>query len=206
MNMPMFPLGTVLLPGQLLPLHVFESRYITMMSSVIEADPPIFGVVLIERGSEVGGGDTRSDIGTCARILRTHDLEDGRLAIIAGGTDRIRVTRWQSDDPFPQAEIEQFPDDEHDVDQSHVEQLHVVHRRVAAMATELGIGRFEASKPDLGSLSFSVFVMLAESPLGEQDRQRLLAVPNLADRITRFTELLQDQEQLFLMEMQRDAD
>jgi len=204
--MPMFPLGTVLLPGQLLPLHVFESRYKTMMSSVIEADPPLFGVVLIERGSEVGGGDTRSDIGTCARILRTHDLEDGRLAIIAGGTDRIRVTRWLTDDPFPQAEVEQFPDDEHEAEPIHVEQLHIVHRRVAALATELGIGRFEAAKPDLGSLSFSVFVMLAESPLGEQDRQRLLAVPKLADRITRFADLLKDQEQLFLMEMRRDAD
>ena len=62
-SMPMFPLGTVLLPSVLLPLHIFEERYRTLIRDVLDADRE-FGVVLIERGSEVGGGDTRSSVGT----------------------------------------------------------------------------------------------------------------------------------------------
>ena len=64
--MPMFPLGTVLFPHALLPLHVFEPRYRVMTERVLKATRE-FGVVLIERGSEVGGGDTRFDVGTVAR-------------------------------------------------------------------------------------------------------------------------------------------
>ncbi len=60
--MPMFPLGTVLFPYALLPLHVFEPRYRVMIRHVMDSDHE-FGVVLIERGSEVGGGDVRFDIG-----------------------------------------------------------------------------------------------------------------------------------------------
>ena len=67
--MPMFPLGTVLFPHALLPLRVFEPRYRLMTQRVLGADSE-FGVVLIERGSEVGGGDTRFGIGTIALIVR----------------------------------------------------------------------------------------------------------------------------------------
>ena len=61
--LPMFPLGTVLFPHALLPLRVFEPRYRTMTAHVMRGDAE-FGVVLIERGSEVGGGDIRFDVGT----------------------------------------------------------------------------------------------------------------------------------------------
>lgn len=55
--MPMFPLGTVLLPGAILPLHVFEPRYQQLVRDCLDAPEHEFGVVLIDRGSEVGGGD-----------------------------------------------------------------------------------------------------------------------------------------------------
>jgi uncharacterized protein len=67
--MPMFPLGTVLFPHALLPLHVFEPRYRLMTRRVLAGDGEL-GVVLIERGSEVGGGDTRFGVGTVARVVR----------------------------------------------------------------------------------------------------------------------------------------
>ena len=63
-TIPMFPLNLVLFPGQILPLHIFEDRYRLMVKEIIDKDRE-FGVVLIERGSEVGGGDTRKNIGTC---------------------------------------------------------------------------------------------------------------------------------------------
>jgi Lon protease-like protein len=65
--LPMFPLGTVLLPGGVMPLHVFEPRYRQMIKDCMASDAE-FGVTLIERGSEVGGGDVRSEVGTVARI------------------------------------------------------------------------------------------------------------------------------------------
>ena len=68
------------------------------------------GVVLIDRGSEVGGGEVRTDIGTVARILDAQELPDGRWAVVCVGDRRIRVTRWLDDDPYPRAEVEDWPD------------------------------------------------------------------------------------------------
>src|SRR4051795_8809471 len=102
--MPMFPLGTVLFPHALLPLHVFEPRYRLMTQRVLKGDGE-FGVVLIERGSEVGGGDTRFVVGTVARVVRAQELPDGGYALATVGIRRIRVTRWLPDDPYPLAEV-----------------------------------------------------------------------------------------------------
>src|SRR5688500_15370184 len=78
--MPMFPLGMALLPGAVLPLHVFEPRYRQMVHDMLadEVDAPEFGVVMIERGREVGGGDTRTRVGTVARLVDIRALPDGR--------------------------------------------------------------------------------------------------------------------------------
>ena len=65
-----------------------------------------FGVVLIERGSEVGGGDVRFDVGTIARVVQAAELPDGRYSLATVGLRRFRVVEWLPDDPFPQAEIE----------------------------------------------------------------------------------------------------
>src|SRR6478752_3521250 len=100
----MFPLGTVLFPHALLPLRVFEARYRLMTERALRGDGE-FGVVLIERGSEVGGGDTRFDVGTVARIVRAQQLPDGGFALATVGIRRIRVTAWLVDDPYPQAEV-----------------------------------------------------------------------------------------------------
>ena len=73
----MFPLGSVLFPGALLPLHVFEARYRRLVQDCLAGEPE-FGVVLIDRGHEVGGGDVRREVGTVARILEVRELPDGR--------------------------------------------------------------------------------------------------------------------------------
>ena len=105
----MFPLGTVLFPYALLPLQVFEPRYRLMMRHVLDGDRE-FGVVLIERGSEVGGGDTRFDVATVARVVQAAELPDGRFALATVGMRRVRVRRWLADDPYPRAEVEAFDD------------------------------------------------------------------------------------------------
>lgn len=67
---PMFALQTVLLPTAALPLHVFEPRYVAMLDNVLAGDHEM-GVVLIERGREVGGGDARCNVATMARVVAT---------------------------------------------------------------------------------------------------------------------------------------
>lgn len=106
----MFPLGAVALPGAAFPLHVFEDRYRHLVRDVQAADGR-FGIVLIERGSEVGGGDVRSTIGTRMRISEAQEFEDGRWAILAVGEDCVRVSTWLPDDPYPMALVEPVADD-----------------------------------------------------------------------------------------------
>lgn len=102
--MPMFPLGTVLLPDAVLPLRIFEPRYRTMLDDCLAADRR-FGVVLIERGSEVGGGDVRTDVGTMAEVIRAEPTPEGPWAVTAVGRARLRVDGWEDDDPYPRAHV-----------------------------------------------------------------------------------------------------
>jgi len=105
----MFPLSTVLFPEAGLPLHVFEERYRALMGSCLASDGE-FGVVLIARGSEVGGGDQRTDVGTVARIANVAELEDGRLLVVATGVRRITGDPdgigWQLCDMAPLASLD----------------------------------------------------------------------------------------------------
>ncbi len=98
--LPMFPLGTVLFPHAVLPLHIFEERYRALVETCLRGDGR-FGVVLIERGYEVGGGDARFGVGTIARIVEAARTPDGRYLLATVGTDRLRIQKWLDDDPFP---------------------------------------------------------------------------------------------------------
>lgn len=101
---PMFPLGTVLMPYMPLALRLFEPRYLKMLGELLDSPTPEFGVVLIERGPEVGGGDQRVAVGTMARILEVAAPE-GYMSVVATGTTRFRVVKWLEDDPYPRAEL-----------------------------------------------------------------------------------------------------
>lgn len=107
-ELAIFPLGSVLLPGMPLPLRVFEPRYVAMLSSVLGEPEREFGVVLIERGSEVGGGDVRFGVGTVARVVSV-EIAPGSIELLATGTARFEVVRWLPEDPFPRAEVRELP-------------------------------------------------------------------------------------------------
>jgi hypothetical protein len=200
----MFPLGSVLLPGMILPLQVFEERYRALMRDCMAGDRR-FGVTLIERGSEVGGGDIRAMVGTMAQIVQADEMPDGRWGVIALGSHRIRVTGWLPDDPYPQAEVEEWPD-VRSADpeaavvsyQGRVAQL----RRVLALAVELGADADPmlelADDVEIGTFQIGVL-----SPIGALDRQRVLAAPGVDQRLLLLEELLDDQE---LMLQARVAD
>src|ERR1700678_2464646 len=101
----MVPLSAVLYPHAEIPLHVFEPRYRVLMRDCLAGDSR-FGVVLIERGAEVGGGDQRMAVGTRAVITKAAALSDGRWLLMARGDTRIRVGEWLADDPYPLAMVE----------------------------------------------------------------------------------------------------
>lgn len=177
----MFPLGSVLVPGMPLPLHVFEERYRALAMHCLEHQAP-FGVALIERGHEVGGGDTRFGIGTLARIVDAHRFDDGRFALVAVGTERIKITEWLDDDPYPLAVTETWPDDPGDPDADDVEAVRSTLRRSLALAAEVGL----AAAPATSDLSDDPEVLgwqvTSGAPLASIDRLRLLAAPTLGDR------------------------
>lgn len=91
-TLPLFPLGSVLFPGMLLPLHIFEPRYRLLLQRSLQRDEP-FGIVLIKEGVEVGGRATPHHIGTTARVVGTTPLPGGRSFIIARGERRFAIDR-----------------------------------------------------------------------------------------------------------------
>lgn len=105
MELPLFPLNSVLFPGATLPLHIFEERYKEMVNQCLESNSP-FGVLLIRSGSEVGEVAEPLDIGTTARILRVQHLDAGRMNLICRGEQRFRLSRRVSETPYLVGEVE----------------------------------------------------------------------------------------------------
>jgi hypothetical protein len=211
--MPMFPLGSVLLPGTVLPLHVFEPRYLAMMRDCAEQYDYEFGVALIERGSEVGGGDQRTGIGTVARMVQLGELGDGRLLVVCIGTRRIRVNAWLPDDPYPLADVDEWPDS-WDADAAEVpsgndfsERIARVTarvRRAAALAVELGDHVGDASSDISDDALIASYQLAALLPVGAADTYRLLAVAGPAERVTTIEEMLDDVEALLQFRLSDD--
>ena len=193
--MPMFPLGSVLLPGMPLPLHVFEPRYQALVAHCLAGEPE-FGVVLIERGSEVGGGDARTGVGTVARIVEASRFEDGRWVIGAIGTRRIRVAQWLPDDPFPRAEVEDWPEEPGEITPEHLAPVVARFRRVLALASELGMPVPPATVELAEDGAVAVLQMTAATPFGPADRYDLLAAPGPEARLDLLSDLLVGQAEM----------
>lgn len=183
----MFPLGTVLFPTMVLPLRIFEPRYLEMIAECL-ADDGAFGVVLIERGFEVGGGDVRFDIGCMAEIVHAASLPDGQQAVVSVGTDRFRVAQWLDDAPYPRAVVEPFDRPlETDLPIADLDQKL---RRHLALVSESGV--------DVGPLDFEMSrepavaldQLCALAPLGALDSQRLLSSSTSSDQAALLASLL----------------
>lgn len=196
--MPMFPLGSVLLPGGLLPLHVFEDRYRQLVVDCLADDDgdPEFGVTMIERGREVGGGDSRSNVGVVARMVQVNALDDRRYAIVAVGTRRIRVNAWLPDDPYPLADVDDWPDEQPDAPELPATVDAALGRLRDVLELAVDVGQLS----EVPELNISDDPLLASyqlaglAPIGPADRFRLLAAPSPAHRLELFGEALDDLE------------
>jgi Lon protease-like protein len=190
--MAMFPLGSVLLPAMPLRLRVFEERYLLMLSELVAAKDARFGVVLIERGWEVGGGDQRFGVGTVAEILQV-GAEDGVVGLAAQGTSRFEIVEWLDDAPHPRAEVRELPDltwdDALEPLRAETEQLV---RRTLAEASEFAETGWS---PDVELSDDRVercWQLAGIAPLGDLDRLTLLRSASVEELLTKTAELTRD--------------
>ncbi|HEX2820097.1 MAG TPA: LON peptidase substrate-binding domain-containing protein [Streptosporangiaceae bacterium] len=112
--LPLFPLGAVLYPGMLLPLHIFEERYRQLVQDLLDGpDPRRFGVIAIRKGRETGieGVQSLYEIGCIATLRRVEQYDDGRFDIITVGTQRFRLSRLDETRPYLQGEVELLSDE-----------------------------------------------------------------------------------------------
>lgn len=182
--LPMFPLGRPCLPGEVLPLQIFEARYVAMLRDLMSAPDPQFGVVLIDRGSEVGGGDVRRDVGTRVSVAQIEHMGDHRYGVAAIGMDRIRVREWLEDDPYPRALVEDWPFPSSPGDDFSL-----------SMDTRLRM-ILESSALSHVPLEQRVFTLASMLPIGPLDVQRLLEADSVLIRDVIMGEILDHLEEL----------
>ncbi len=178
----MFPLGMVMFPFTAVPLRVFEPRYQTLLENVLSGDRK-FGITLIERGAEVGGGDDRFGVGTLVRVSGVADLEDGHKAVVVAGLERINVVKWLEDDPHPWAEVIPAPDEQADDAEDLLEEARRQLERVMALASELGADTAEVDLEVSDDPLIGSFQIAALSPVTALDAQKLLEAANARERL-----------------------
>jgi Lon protease-like protein len=195
----MFPLGSVLFPHMPLSLHVFEPRYRALMAACIEGaergEPAELGVVLIERGTEVGGGDQRFTVGTVARLTQVAQLPDGRYATVGVGTRRLVVRSWLPDDPYPRAEVDDIDDTHFDppLDQPLLDRAERAVRRCLALTAELGEPGYPAGIELDEEPVAAAWQLAAIAPFNEIDQLALLGSPSCTDLLRRLADLADEE-------------
>jgi Lon protease-like protein len=196
-RLPMFPLSAVLFPHASMPLHVFEPRYRALMRDCLAADGR-FGIVLIQRGSEVGGGDQRSAVGTRGVITEAAELPDGRWVLEIEGEALIRVEEWLADDPYPVAAVRDVPPAEGAGDALPLVSVagQRVRRARALLAEQGGVPPLPAEHAldGGGDAELAAWQLCAVAPLSAYDAQRLLVAPGAPDRLLLLTELMEELE------------
>jgi Lon protease-like protein len=191
-----------------LPLRIFEPRYLKLLGDLMGSENPEFGVVLIERGTEVGGGDQRMQIGTIASVINIGTTEEF-YGLESVGTQRFAVTNWLPDDPYPVAVIELIPDLIWDDSLSEAKnQLEVRVRKLLAFASEFTNLQFGAAVELSDDPMDSCWQLAGILPIGELDQLDLLSSESAEELIARTNEIVTTADQTLrsIMEQQGDWD
>jgi Lon protease-like protein len=184
----MFPLELALLPGEELPLRVFEPRYSALVRDCLGGADPVFGVVLIAAGREVGGGDSRCDVGVLARIAGFEDHGSGRYFLKCRLLERIRVIEWLPDDPYPRAVVQPWPDEPGVLDAAEVRGLEdqivmLFERMASARGARLPSREVLLGTGDETDAGKRLYALAARLPIGAADRYSVLAAASAAARL-----------------------
>ncbi len=192
---PMFPLQSALLPGEPLPLRIFEPRYSALVRDCLATDEPAFGVVLIARGREVGGGEDRCDVGALARIVSCADYGSGRYELKCIVQERFRVIEWLPDDPYPRALIQQWPDEVGAVGAGEITALEDdIWSLLELLAGERGV-QLAARSSIMGELPDApgnrLYALAGCVPIGAADKYAVLAAPGPTQRLAALQEAVE---------------
>jgi Lon protease-like protein len=193
--MPMFPLSTVLMPGMPLPLRIFEERYLKLLGDLLGEETPEFGVVLISRGPEVGGGDKRMDIGTIASVTNIGTTEQF-YGLESVGSRRFRVNAWLPDDPYPLADIDFIPDLIWD-DTLMPARVHLETkvRQLLAFASEFGDLQYGPDVEFSDDPMEACWQLAGVLPVGELDQLDLLGSQSAEELIAKTYEIVKFAEE-----------
>lgn len=196
-ELPMFPLQTAMVPGELLPLRIFEPRYVAMVRHCLDTEQPLFGVVLIAAGREVGGGEVRHDVGVLARITQWAETGAGKYQLRCETGERIRVSRWLDDDPYPQADVAIWPDEpsppvgDDRIDELEARVVSVFERVAEARGTRLAADALDLSGGIRGDATLRMYAMASRIPMGTADKYAVLAAPSAQDRLVALTDAVE---------------
>jgi uncharacterized protein len=186
-TLPLFPLGTVLFPGLVLPLHIFEQRYQQLVRDLQQQrQPACFGVIAIRQGRETGADGVVSlyDTGCTATVRHITEREDGRFDLVTVGSDRFRLISTDASGPYLRGEVELLEDQAGDrsAARREVPAVQRAFRVYLDTLTESGAARVAVPDPPDEPVALSYLVaacLIADLP----DRQALLAAPDALARL-----------------------
>ena len=185
--LPLFPLGAVLYPGMLLPLHIFEERYRQLIRDLLDgAEARRFGVIAIRKGRETGidGVDSLYEVGCTATLRRVDRHDDGRFDIVTVGTQRFRLLRLDQTRPYLQGEVEMLTEEPTDpaVAGPAVRVIQAVFREYLDALTEWGGATIRLEElPDEPELLS--FIVAAAMVIDLPERQAMLAESDTLRRL-----------------------
>ncbi len=194
----MFPLQSALLPGETLPLRIFEPRYSRLVLDCLDAAEPAFGVVLISRGREVGGGDVRSDVGALARITEYADHGEGQYQLLAVDRRADPGRRVAARRPLPPGR-RSSPGPTSRARRSPPSGSARWSTRILALYQRVAEARGGQLRPDALAVdaeiaddpSLHIYALASRVPMGQADRYAVLAAPTLAERVDVLTDAIE---------------
>jgi Lon protease-like protein len=191
-HLPIFPLPLILLPSEVIPLHIFEDRYRKMLKDVGE-DRNIFGISYFETEGNIDGRPPIESIGCTAEIRDAQMLPDGRSNIVAFGLVRYRLLDFvDAGEPYLIADVEFFEDDAEDEQamQPLADNVFVLFERVAKAAFKLSGSRGQMPEiPRAGAEQLS-FLIAAAFNLENELKYRMLEITNTTERLQKLHEIL----------------
>ena len=187
-TLPLFPLNTVLFPGQLLPLHIFEPRYRQMIGECIQHGQP-FGVVLIRSGAEAGDTAEPVEVGTTAQIVQMESVADDRMNILCVGKARFRITQLLDDKPYLSGRVELWPWEPYQAGSADVDRIRRQLDRYVRTLAATSEDPLELTLPDepAALANFAAAVL----QLDMSEKQRLLATSSIGALLAEVAALLQ---------------
>lgn len=185
-RLPLFPLGSVLFPGLLLPLHIFEDRYRRLVHDLLERpeEERRFGVVAITEGHEVGADALKETaaVGCVAELRDVETYDDGRYDIVTTGTTRFRVESVDDSQPYLQADVTALPEDEGDASGAYVPGVAKLFQRYCELLRSLGASVRGPDELPHEPVHLS-YLVAAAAILDRHERQRLLEAGDATERL-----------------------